>query len=50
MTILRFILRLLFRQYVTPHVDPYEAWRDVAYPSTLTADQVDQINAERWQD
>ena len=50
MTVIRFILRLLFRQYVTPHVDPYEAWRDVAYPSTLTAEQCQALNAERWQD
>ena len=50
MTILRFILRLLFRGCITDPHDPVAEWSVIAYPAVLTAEQCQALNAERWQD
>ena len=50
MTIIRFILRLLFRGCITEPHDPVAEWVVIAYPAILTAEQCQALNAERWQD
>jgi hypothetical protein len=50
MTIILFILRLLFRGCITPHIDPVEAWQAVRCPVNAITEEVQKMGDSYWQD
>ena len=48
MTLLRILLRILFRGCITEPHDPIAEYVHLAYPATLTDEQCREFNAARW--